>query len=113
MKQQGKTTRSEVLSLAWEMKKDGTAPTFGEAQKQAWAVIKAQKAMRSEVVVFAFKKENGETRRAVGTLDQTRFQWTAKGQGETKGSRAVVKYFDLESNGWRAFRAERFLGLAA
>ena len=51
---------------------------------------------------------------AVGTLDASKINYTRKTDAtERETSPTVIKYFDLEKNAFRSFRAERFLSLAA
>lgn len=103
--------KSKVFSLAWSIKKQNSFLSFSYCLKQAWSIVKLQSSLRTNVVTFEFQKNDGEVRRAVGTLDTTRFDYSRK----TDTSRElpnVIKYFDLEKNAWRSFRAERFLKAA-
>lgn len=95
------------------MKRQNSTLTFSHCLRTAWAVCKLQAAMKTGAVEFSFLKIEGETRLAVGTLDPSRFNYTAKTETKREKSPAIVTYFDLEKNGFRSFRAELFLGWAA
>lgn len=51
-------------------------------------------------------------REACGTLNPDLFQYEHKGSDRAE-SPTAIKYFDLDKNAWRSFRAERILKVAA
>lgn len=110
MKQQ--ITRSEVLTLAHQIRKQNQFLTWGQCQAQAWKVIRLRSALRAGATRFTFQKTDGEVREAYGTLNSTLFQYEHKGT-ERNESPTAIKYFDLDKNAWRSFRAERILSVAA
>lgn len=110
MKQQIK--RSEVLLMAWAIRRQNQFLTWGQCQAQAWKVIRLRAALRVGVASFTFQKNDGEVREAKGTLNAQLFQYEHKGTDRSE-SLTVVKYFDLDKNAWRSFRAERILTVAA
>lgn len=71
-------------------------------------------ALHNGVVEFKYNKVNGEERTARGTLHETAIVEAGgslpKGAG-IEMSDAVVRYFDLNSNGWRSFKVENFVGI--
>lgn len=110
--------RSEVLSMAHRLKV-AKGLTFGEAQKQAWKIVKAQTIkdlMKSALVTFYFLKENGEVRKATGTINGGVFSYQAKG-GKVEvlalSHTSAVKYWDIDANGFRSFRVDRLLKIEA
>lgn len=104
--------RSEVLTLAWAIKKQNQFLGFGYCQKKAWEITKLKKALRTGVARFTFQKNDGEIREATGTLNADFFTYTSKVSNRAELP-CVIKYFDLEKNAFRSFRAERFLSMAA
>jgi stalled ribosome rescue protein Dom34 len=107
-----KITRSEILTMAWAIRRQNPLFTWSQCQVQAWKVARLRASLRTGVASFTFQNNEGEVRAAKGTLNTDLFQYDYKGtkRGE---SVTVVKYFDLEKNAWRSFRADRFLTVAA
>lgn len=68
-------------------------------------------ALHNGVVEFKYTKVNGEERIARGTLYETAI--TEDGGSMPKGTMTVsdetIRYYDLNSNGWRSFRVENFV----
>lgn len=110
MTTQPKLNRSSILSLAWAIRKQSALP-WGECQRKAWATARLRSAMYTGCISFAYTKEDGTTRHAVGTLDASLFNYENKGKS-SQTSPAVIKYFDLTAGGFRSFRAERLLNVA-
>ena len=67
--------------------------------------------LHNGVVEFKYTKVNGEERIARGTLHETTI--TKDGGSMPKGTMMVsdetIRYYDLNSNGWRSFRTENFV----
>lgn len=75
--------------------------------------IKAFKeALKSGVVNFKFNKKDGTVREAKGTINSELIPET---QLSNRTSRTytpnpnVVKYFDIEKEGWRSFNEDNFI----
>lgn len=70
-----------------------------------------KKKLHEGIVEFKYNKVNGEERTARGTLHETAI--TEDGGSMPKGSITVsndsIRYYDLNSNGWRSFRTENFI----
>lgn len=66
--------------------------------------------MRGEVVRFVFMKKNGETRTAVGTLQEQAVKANIVGTGIPKRYYGMFVYLDLEKMAWRGFKTENFVG---
>ena len=103
-------TRSAALSIAWNIRKT-TGASWGDCQRKAWAALRLKAQLRTGACTFSYVKENGETRKATGTLCPDLFTYSSKGDAKP-GSPAVIRYFDLDANGFRSFRIDR-LTLAA
>lgn len=110
MKQQ--ISRSEVLTMAHAIRRQNQFLTWGQCQAQAWKVARLRSALRAGATRFTFQKQDGEVREALGTLNNSLFQYEHKGTDRAECP-TVVKYFDLDKNAWRSFRAERILQVAA
>jgi len=110
MKQQ--FNRSEILTLAHQIRRQNQFLSWGQCQAQAWQVARLRAALRAGATRFTFQKENGEVRVAYGTLNQQFFEYEYKGSDRAENPTAI-KYYDLDKNAWRSFRAERILKVAA
>lgn len=67
--------------------------------------------LRAGKLSFSFRKGNGEIRPAVGTLSSDLFSYESKGEARNYNP-DVIAYYDINSEGWRAFRIERLLEVA-
>lgn len=103
-----KNTRSEVLTMAWAIRKQNTGLTWGQCQASAWRALRLRSALHTGAVKFHYTKDDGSTREAVGTLSPALFQYESKGSG-SKENPLLVKYFDLEKQAFRSCRADRLL----
>lgn len=66
--------------------------------------------MRGECVRFAYMKQDGTVRIAVGTLQPQAVEANVKGTGIPKRFYGMFVYLDLEKMAWRGFKEERFIG---
>lgn len=70
--------------------------------------------MKERVVEFAFKKADGTTRHAFGTLMPDAIESfvgpSTAASGKTPNPDVVV-YFDVDAQAFRSFRKDRFLGI--
>lgn len=71
-----------------------------------------KEALKEGKVTFTYKKVNGEVREALGTLNgkfsNTLESYKTKNENQ-KTTPGVIKYFDLNSDGWRSFKEENFI----
>lgn len=105
-------SRSKVMKAAHAIRRQNTDLTWGQCQVQAWQVARLCAALRAGATRFTFQKQDGEVREAYGTLNPALFQYETKGSGRAENLTAI-KYFDLDKQAWRSFRAERILNVAA
>ena len=97
-----------VFKLAWQfVKRNGFS--MGEALHVAWQNIKLKLAMKSKIVKFYFKKVDGSTREAYGTLQESVLPET---KGERKSNDTVQTYFDTERDSWRSFKKANLVSIA-
>lgn len=102
MSNERKSTLSQVMNLAWQfVKRNGF--TMSEAMKTAWANIKLRAAMGARIVRFYFRKVDGSTREAFGTLAESLTPATA-GTDTRRRNDTVQTYFDTEKQEWRCFK---------
>lgn len=101
-----KNQLKEIMTLAWQFVKNNGF-TMGEALKVAWMNFKLKAALKVKAVAFHFKKKDGTTRKAVGTL-QGASEHT-KGTGKASG--LVQVFFDLEKQAWRSFNKWNLLSI--
>lgn len=81
-----------------------------DAMEKAKAVFETKERLRKGATTFAYENAKGETRNAIGTLNFAQIPFTKQPKGTGKvNSPLIVKYFDLERNAFRSFRADRFI----
>jgi len=68
-------------------------------------------ALHEGAVKFSYKKVNGEIREAYGTLNIEVMgeENQPHGNGNYSVSDDVIRYYDLDSKGWRSFKAENLI----
>lgn len=99
-----------IFKMAWDfVKRYGF--TLSEALKTAWANIKFKKAASLRIVQFYFKKVDGTTRQAFGTL-APEYLPSHTGEDTRRRSDDVQVYFDTEKNEWRCFKKCNLLNVA-
>ena len=104
-----KNSMREVMNLVWQMvKRNGYS--MSEALKTAWANIKLKAKMKSGIVRFYFRKVDGSTREAFGTLSEKLMPET-KGTGR-KANETLFTYFDTEKGEYRSFKKANLLSIA-
>ncbi len=103
---------STIFSNAWYYMKKGIYATFSECLKAAWRAYKTVKALKNGIVSFSYRKATGAIRTATGTLNGSLYAFTGKGV-RTESKPDAIKYYDTEKDGWRMFRIERLLQVAA
>ena len=97
--------KTQLVTLANKLRATGL--TLSEAFKRAWAIIKLKAGMSARPTSFFYKKEDGTIREAIGYYGDAP-QATASAPAPAG---LVIKYFDMVANGWRSFRADRFISL--
>lgn len=103
-----KNSMREVMSLAWQfVRKNGY--TMSEALKVAWANFKLKTKMKVGIVRFYFRKVDGTTREAFGTLSEKLMPET-KGTGR-KQNDTLQTYFDTERGEFRSFKKANLLSI--
>lgn len=97
-----------IMKTAWQFRKQYNL-SMSEALKQAWANFKLKKELSERVVMFYFRKVNGEIRQAYGTLMANIVPATA---GNRKTNNENQIYFDTEKLGWRSFKKVNLISIA-
>lgn len=100
---------SKIMRQAWMLVKV-YGFSMAEAMKQAWAISKLRTAMSNKVVKFLYKKLDGTTRTAWGTLQSSMLP-EGKGTGR-KPNESLVTYFDSEKQAYRSFKVANYVGMA-
>lgn len=95
------TDLSRLMSEAWRLFKV-TGEAFAECLKKAWQLYKLAKAMKNSIVEFYFKKVDGTTRQAFGTLRDD-LKGEIKGV-ERKKNDLLFTYWDTEKEAYRSFK---------
>lgn len=99
-----RTDLSNIMRRAWTIYR-ATGKTFSVCLSRAWALYRLIRRMRAGVVSFAYEKTDGTLRRAKGTLRDV----SALVKGTGKETPATVRYYDVESAGFRSFRIENLI----
>ena len=105
-----KISKSNIFKNAWYYFKKGIYTSFSECLKAAWRSFKIKSLLLKGKVSFTYRKATGEIRHAIGTLNESLYEFTAKGVRRAEYP-DNVKYYDLEKDSWRMFRIERFLNI--
>ena len=79
---------------------------WSEALQQAWQIFYCQRYMKQGPVKFYYRKKDGETRCAFGTLKIIGWNFKNKPVSEHFDR---VRYFDLERDAFRCFKPENFI----
>jgi hypothetical protein len=68
-------------------------------------IVKFKNALHKGKVKFSYTKKNGETREAIGTLNIGVMgeDNAPKGTGTWPVSDQIIRYYDINSQGWRSF----------
>jgi hypothetical protein len=101
--------KSQIFKAAWQMLKDELFTTFSDALKAAWNRFKLLAQLKKGIAYFSFKKADGSTRVAVGTLRNDNFSYESKG---TEGSQKIglIKFWDVENRAFRSLNIQNFIG---
>ena len=90
------------------MKTKETLVSLGLTEKKADEVMMLESEMMKRAVKFAYTKKDGSKREAEGTLDRSKMDlgdgtlWEPVGNGLPEKPE-FVRYWDLQSMGWRQF----------
>ncbi len=103
-----KSSRSKVFTNAWSYFRKGIYLTFSECLRAAWKAYRVLRSLKGGIVSLTYRKSTGEIKTTTGTLNGDHFQYNNKGVRKPSAS-DVVKYFDLQADGWRSFRIERLI----
>jgi hypothetical protein len=87
--------------LAWQFVKNDCF-TISEALETAWCNRNLVKMMKNSIVEFEYKKVDGSTRLARGTLRQDMCP-QVKSEKRTK-NQSIQVYFDVDAGEWRCFK---------
>lgn len=94
---------AKVMTIAWNLVKHNQY-TMSEALKISWHLHKIKTKMRIGEVHFSYKKTDGSIREALGTLNLNMIPQDASTfTGNYTKNPDQVRYYDIESRGWRSF----------
>lgn len=97
------------MLLAWQfVRKNGYS--MSEAMKVSWSIFKLKAKLKVGIVRFYFRKVDGSTREAFGTLSE-RLMPEMKGTGR-KANETLFTYFDTEKGEYRSFKKANLLSIA-
>lgn len=66
--------------------------------------------LQTKVVMFKYRKADGTERTAKGTLHELMLPETKNKSKKVVDNKTNVTYYDVESEGWRSFKVENFIG---
>lgn len=89
---------------------------LGLTGMKADEVVLLQEKMLEQAVKFQFKKKDGSTRDAVGTLNKALMKQPDGTLYEFKGEQrppcpTTISFFDVVAGAWRCFTCTSFIGL--
>jgi hypothetical protein len=107
-----KISRSEAITLAWAIRREGMA--WGEAISRAWKTLRLKLRLAhtdEKGEWISYTKDNGEVRKALATRATAHIPAEHQPKGNTPANEKphVIKYFDILQDGWRSFRADRLI----
>lgn len=97
--------RSQVLTIANNLKNSGW--NFGDAQRQAWKIVRCQEAMRRGEVFIRFYKDGEDIPEQRLAVAVTSANYTAKGTSRAKNPLQIT-FFETTSGKVKSFNAARF-----
>ena len=95
---------SQLMLRAWEISR-ATGQAFRVCLVRSWAVFRLIRRMRAGVVQFTYEKSDGTLRTAKGTLQDV----SALVKGSGVSTPKTVRYYDVDSGGFRSFRVENLI----
>ena len=98
---------SKIMTRAWAIKRL-TNFSFSVCLSKSWQLYRLVKQMRQGAVGFTYKKKDGSTRKAFGTLRNAVLLVNGTGRAT---SPEVITYFDIQKQSFRCFRIENFVAL--
>ena len=104
-----KDNLQKLMRLSWQFV-NVNGFTRAEALKTAWANVELTERMRGGIVKFYFRKVDGTTREAYGTLCEKLLPPTG-GSGR-KPNDTVQVYFDTERQEYRCYKKANLLAIA-
>lgn len=97
------TRMSIIMTIAHSYRKDGLFTTWSDCLKASHLRYKLVSSLYDGATSFEYVKVTGEVRKAIGIIDR---------QPNTMPANArIVKYRDLQANGWRSCRVDRLLSI--
>jgi hypothetical protein len=105
MKKKMYQLRSAVMTITNSLTKQGFS--FGQAQRQAWKVVRAIEAMKSDEIVLRFYKDGDDIPQQRFAVAVTTANYKSKGTGR-KRNPLQVSYFETTSGKVKSFNAGRF-----
>lgn len=103
--------RSSVMSTAWILFKDNVCSTFSDALRMAWKRSKLISKLKNGIAYFSFKKADGSTRKAIGSLRNGNYNYQHK-TNKKDTNLSIIKYFDIECRSFRSCKIDRLLSVA-
>lgn len=97
--------QSNVFFRAWAIRKQNSKLSFAKSLKLAWNVEQLKMKMEGgNEVEFVYVKLDGSIRIAKGTLPEVSKDFLSQ-KNNSVAQNSVVKYYDIEKEGWRSFKA--------
>lgn len=111
MKRQIIVKHSEVINYACrDMVMNDLNVVSATGRALELCALKSRLMKNKEIVKIAYQKLNGEIRIALATLHPDICKANINGNGIPKKYYGMFVYWDIERNGFRAFKFERYIG---
>ena len=102
-----------IMNAAHELQKTQPRTQWPVRLANAWLFEKLRKMMQTDVIRFAYVKNDGSTREARGTLcpKYIPFKAQPKGAYENDGEDEPLRfnYYDIDALWWRSFYIDAFI----
>ena len=95
-------SRRSIMATAWRIVK-ATGYTISNALKKAWVLFKIRAKMSTGIVEFRYRKVDGTTRQAFGTLDNSKIRYEYQ-HSQRKPNDTLFTYYDTEKQEFRSFK---------
>lgn len=102
-----------LMTVAHALKQSQPNTPWRKHVANAWLFEKLRKAMQTDVIRFAYIKNDGSTREARGTLCKKYIPFRAQPKGvyEADGDEEPLRfnYYDIDAAWWRSFYIDAFI----
>ena len=108
-----RTKLRRLMTAAHALRQSQPKAPWRKHVAKAWLFEKLRKAMQTDVIRFAYIKNDGSSREARGTLCSKYIPFRAQPKGvyEADGNEEPLRfnYYDIDAQWWRSFYIDAFI----